>query len=185
MAPDGAPRPAGTGAGRGPRPLPAALGAAFGALALLLALLALRGRRAERRPGSTGGPARAGDRAGVAGAPAGPGEEVLEFFGELRAGSALDRWVILAIGAPRGGAIPVRMAGADGRPFDVEVLRRDPEGPRAPAEEGEIAVYLPGVAAGSATPEEQGLGAMTLAAALADAGRPPPSWLRPIRRRPD
>jgi len=107
--------------------------------------------------------------------------ELLARLEELRAGDGVGRWRLVEIRGRQRGAIPLVLATADGTRFRVDILRRDPDGPRGPAETESLAIHLADVAPGTRTPEEQGLGAMTLAVAL--AGAAPPSWLLTLRER--
>jgi len=111
--------------------------------------------------------------------PAGP--EVLTYFGDIKDGSKLERWTVVAVSDVRDGGIPVEMATPDGKHFFIELLRRDPSGPKGVAETPTLAIYLvnsPGDG-GVATPEEQGQGIMALAAALStrenNGGAKPPA----------
>lgn len=156
--------------------------AAVAAAALVARLV--RGR-AAREAAASGPPVRAEPPCAAEGAgppPAGSRcEEVLAFFGDLRPGEALARWTLRTIGPVRQGGILVGLTCQDGTTFDVEVRRRDPAGPAAPAEGGVLAIYLRGVPDGAATPEELGLGAMVLLDALLELGTEPPGWLATYR----
>jgi hypothetical protein len=82
----------------------------------------------------------------------------------------LARWTVLGASAIAGGAIEVRMVGADGAPFTLQVLARDASGltARPVAETDELAIYVANNGNGwSATNEEHGLAALTLASYLA------------------
>jgi hypothetical protein len=107
------------------------------------------------------------------------GPEVRAYFGELRDGSAVERWTIVRVYDLRAGAIPVVMATGDGARYQVDLLRRDPNGPSGVAETDAVALFIANAGdGGSSTPEEQGLGIMALAEALkkreAEGAKPPP-----------
>ncbi len=92
--------------------------------------------------------------------------EVRAFFGELWAGAALDRWRLVAVHDVSAGGVPVEMETADGRRFQVDVLRRDDALPGL-ANTRSLSLYLQNRGEGKrASDEEQGLGAMALAHAL-------------------
>lgn len=145
------------------------------------ALLAARRANAEsegRRMLRPSDPARAG---APAIAPAGP--EVLALFGPIQPGTRIGRWTVRAVHGVRMGAIPVVLASEEGEEFQVDVLRRD-NAPGAPAAVGQartLSVFVVNGGSGStATLEEQGLGAMALAEALArreDEGAAVPALL--------
>jgi hypothetical protein len=91
-----------------------------------------------------------------------------DLFAELRTGTCIERWTIVAVCERTGGIIPVVMAGADGETFQVDIARRDPNGARGVAETKTLALYLSNGGRGdTATVEEHGLGVMALAARLA------------------
>ncbi len=97
------------------------------------------------------------------------GPEVRAYFGDLKDGSKLDRWTLVRVYDIHAGGIPVMMATQDGRQYQVDLLRRDPAGPKPVAETTELSLFLAnGVMddGGARTPEEQGLGILQLAAAL-------------------
>lgn len=161
--------------------LAGALGVLTGAAVPLAAYVAFRASPppapAERRSAVAVEPRC--DPPSGAGAPA-RCDEILAFLGAIRAGTAVDRWRIVRIDRAPEGAISVAMAGADGRAFTIEVRRRDPAAPSAPAQTEALSLYLARVEVGSATPEDHGLAARALAARLAEAGRESPPWLRPL-----
>ncbi|NOY91508.1 MAG: hypothetical protein GXP55_09930 [Deltaproteobacteria bacterium] len=117
------------------------------------------------------------------------GAEVRAFFGSLTEGTGLSssgptaadqaRWTIESIHELRHGAIPVVLADARGRRFQVDVLRRDDAGDSAIAVAGGVALYLSNRGDGATgTLEEHGLGVMALASALRMQDRAPaPSGL--------
>jgi hypothetical protein len=91
-----------------------------------------------------------------------------DLFAELRAGTRVERWTIVAVCERTGGILPIVMVGADGQTFQVDIARRDPDGPRGVAETNTLALYLSNGGRGdTATVEEHGLGVMALAARLA------------------
>lgn len=99
--------------------------------------------------------------------PPAPGPEVAALLGDIAPGSRLDRWSVVAVYDVVLGAIPVVLATADGTRFQVDVVRRDPAVPGL-ADTRHLSVLLSNHGDGAApTVEEQGLGAMALAAALA------------------
>lgn len=110
--------------------------------------------------------------------------EILTLFGDLLPGDVLSRWTVAWIGSEWDGAVRVGMLDSAGSPFELEVRRRDPSGPPAPAVAGGLALYLVGVAGGSVTSEEQGLGAMTLASYLEGVAAQVPEWLQPLSTHP-
>jgi len=98
-------------------------------------------------------------------------------------GESIDRWRVVAVHATRSGGIPVVLETRAGVQFQVDILRRDAS---ATATNGvattqSLAVAVHNTGNGSvATVEEQGLGAMALAAALSareTAGVPVPQLL--------
>jgi hypothetical protein len=93
--------------------------------------------------------------------------EAEETLADLRPGMALDRWTVVAVHPVHLGAIPVVLATADGIRFQVDVMARDPEGPPGVAQTEHLSLYLRNRGDGqTATDEEQGLGAMSLARVL-------------------
>lgn len=97
---------------------------------------------------------------------------------DLARGTVIDRWTVVAVHDVTLGAIPVVLATAKGEHFQVDVMARDPDGPRGVAETEHLSLYVQNRGDGrTATEEEQGLGAMSLAAVLrareADGARTP------------
>ena len=83
-------------------------------------------------------------------------------FGELRAGSRIDRWTIESV-RQTSGAVTVAMRTGDGERFQVDVLRRDDAMPGV-ARTRSLSLYLVNGGRGRlASIEEHGLGAMALA----------------------
>jgi len=121
-----------------------------------------------------------GESAAVPSGPAleAPSQDVLRYFGPIAAGTTIgDRWVVEQVHGVRAGAIPVLLRTQDGTRYAVEVMRRA-DGSGAIDGTERVEVFLSNRADGSTpTPEEQGLGAMALAAALrsreADGALPP------------
>jgi hypothetical protein len=117
-----------------------------------------------------------GDPNALRGAPAGPA--VRAYFGDLTEGKKLDRWTLVHIYEPRKGAIPVVLATDDGKRFQIDLLKRDPAGPRGVAETTQLSLFISNSGDGKVpTPEEQAQGAVQLAAALTtreNAGAKPP-----------
>lgn len=104
---------------------------------------------------------------------------VRAYFGDLTEGRRLDRWTLVHVFDVREGAIPVVLATESGQRFQVDLLRRDPAGPRGVAETTQLSLYVAnGGDGGTATPEELAKGALALAAALTErenAGAKPPA----------
>jgi hypothetical protein len=99
-----------------------------------------------------------------------PGPEVLALFGPLRPGSPIGACRLVAIHGVRMGTISVVLATSQGERFQVDVLRRDtaPGAPLGVGNTPSLSVFVHNRGSGStATDEEHGLGAMALAAALA------------------
>ena len=112
------------------------------------------------------------------GAPAPPG--VPAMFGPLHPGARVERWAVVQVHPVKLGAVPVVLAGADGVPFQVDVLRREPSS-AAVGRSRSLAVYVVNGGGGAQpTHEDHGLAAMALAGYLADrerAGAPVPRLL--------
>lgn len=101
------------------------------------------------------------------GVPVPAGTDAGPLFGGL-AGTEIGRWTVVAVHGLYLGAVPVCLAGRDGARFQVDVLRRDPNGPRGVAETEGLSLFVVNRGDGRmTTDEEQGLGAMALAEALA------------------
>jgi hypothetical protein len=93
-------------------------------------------------------------------------------FEGLEPGTRIDRWTVVAVHEPRMGAIPVVLATAAGRSYQVDVLARDDTGPRGVAQTERFALFVANHGDGAlATDEEQGLGAHALAALLRERER--------------
>ena len=139
-------------------------------------------RSSPARPASGRGGAGAGSSRSADG-------RVDAYFGDLEAGTRIAQWTLVSVGRIEAGAIAVVMATAQGEPFQVELLRRDPALPGV-AETAQVGLYLRNFGAGRRrSVEEHGLGAMALAEALAlreAAGAPVPPLvsLRERRVRP-
>src|SRR5262245_28012437 len=116
----------------------------------------------------------------VAGAVAKPASASVRayFGGDLNDGSKVDRWTLVRVFDVRDGAIPVVLATPDGRRYQVDLLRRDPAGPRGVADTTQLCLFIANGAHGvTSTREEQGQGIMALAAALTardNGGAAPP-----------
>ena len=94
--------------------------------------------------------------------------EAVALMGDLRPGVAVERWQIEAVHPVRHGALPVVLSSADGRRYQVDVLARDPKGPQGVANTSALSLFVANRGdGGTPTDEDQGLGAMALARALA------------------
>ncbi len=153
---------------------------AAGALALLALAVVPSLRRARRRP-RVHPPA--SERCVDPPAPGSRSAEVLALFGALRRGREVGAWRIEEIYEEERGCIPVLLEARGGERLRIDVLRRDPDGPPPPAETEKLALYVFGMEAGSATPEDCARCARALAAALASVGGDPPPWLLTMRAR--
>jgi hypothetical protein len=113
--------------------------------------------------------------------PVAAGPAVRAYFGDLHDGGKLDRWTIVRIYDVHFGGIPVVLATADGKRFQVDLLRHENNGPQGVAGTTQLGLYIANQGDGGlTTPEEQGLGIMALAAALTareNAGAKPPPLL--------
>lgn len=111
---------------------------------------------------------------GAGAAPTSSRSAVDDLVGDLRPGSRLGRWTVVAIHAVTLGGIPVVLEDAGGLRFQVDVLGRDrsPDAPAAVADTEHLSVYLCNLREGpERTDEERGLGAMALAAHLEERER--------------
>ena len=99
-------------------------------------------------------------------------DAVAALFGELNEGARVGRWTVVRVYGVHLGAIPVILQPDDGEAFQVDVLRRDADGPAGVGNTPSLSLYLANRGDGSSpTTEEHGLGAMTLAHALAERER--------------
>jgi hypothetical protein len=92
------------------------------------------------------------------------------FLGKLSVGTKVGRWTIAGIHPLRMGALPVVLAGTDGKRFQVDVMRRDDGAgtPEPVAHTRALSLYLANGGDGRRrTLEDQARGALALAAALA------------------
>ncbi|MEM7155382.1 MAG: hypothetical protein AAF799_21210 [Myxococcota bacterium] len=102
-------------------------------------------------------------------------------------GQRLDRWTVVRVHPPHLGAVPVVLSTDAGQRYQVDVLARDPGGPQGVAQTEDFSLFVMNSQSGHgpqgerATDEEQGLGAMVLAAAL--ARQPVPRGLLTHRQR--
>ena len=109
------------------------------------------------------------DRGRDRGAPATVPPEAAALFAELGPGTRLDRWTIVAVHPVRHGALPVVLRAGDGAPYQIDVLSRDSAGPPGVAQTRALSLFVVNRGDGDTpTDEEQGLGAMALAQALAE-----------------
>ena len=108
-------------------------------------------------------------------------------FHNLLPGTRVGRCRIVRVSPVVEGGVPVELAAPNGRTFHVDVLRHDAATPGV-ARAGSLAVYVRNGGKGeTATDEEQGLGAIALAALLAHReadGRPVPRLLTLREREP-
>jgi hypothetical protein len=123
--------------------------------------------------------ARLGGASGADGAARPASAVVRAYFGPLVDGSRLDRWTLVRVFDVRDGAIPVVLATPDGSAYQIDLLRRDPAGPRGVAETTQLSLFIANHGdGGTTTPEERGQGILALAAALTTrerAGAAPPA----------
>jgi hypothetical protein len=93
-------------------------------------------------------------------------------LGGVAPGVRIDRWKIVAVHPVRFGAIPIVLATEDGRRYQIDVLARDDAGPQGVASTDRLSLYIANQGDGEMpTDEEQGLGAIALARALAEHER--------------
>jgi hypothetical protein len=93
-------------------------------------------------------------------------------------GAVIQRWTVVAVHPLHCGAVPVVLATAEGRRYQVDVLARDPAGPAGVANTQELSLFVANHGDGrTATDEEQGLGAMALAEHL--GAREAAGWTAP------
>ncbi len=96
----------------------------------------------------------------------------VQSFGGLAVGDVVGDVTVIAIHAPHLGAVPIVLRTTDGVTFQVDVLARDPNGPKGVAETQALALFVSNRGDGStATDETQGLAVMAIAARLDDAPR--------------
>lgn len=87
----------------------------------------------------------------------------------LSPGLTFEHWQVVAVHPVRHGAVPVILGADDGRRFQVDILARDPDGPPGVANTRHLSLYVHNRGDGSTqTDETEGLGAMRLAAILAE-----------------
>lgn len=87
----------------------------------------------------------------------------------LSPGLTFEHWQVVAVHPVRHGAVPVILGTDDGRRFQVDILARDPHGPPGVANTRHLSLYVHNRGDGSTqTDEAEGLGAMRLAAILAE-----------------
>jgi len=97
---------------------------------------------------------------------------VVQSFGGLTVGDVVGDVKVIAIHAPHLGAVPLVLRTSSGVTFQVDVLARDPNGPRGIAETDALALFVANRGDGAmATDETQGLAVMAIAARLGDAPR--------------
>jgi hypothetical protein len=109
-----------------------------------------------------------------------PTPDVTALFGDLAAGARLGKYKVAAIYPVRMGAIAVVLEHR-GATFQLDVLKRDDKGPSPVGQTPSLAVFVSNQGDGKRpTDEIQGLGALALAAALAEreaAGAKAPALL--------
>lgn len=95
-------------------------------------------------------------------------------WGALAVGDRLGEVTVVAIHHPHFGAVPIVMRTGAGVHFQVDVLARDPQGPRGVAETAQLSLFVANRGDGStSTDETQGLAVMALAARLGEVQRGP------------
>lgn len=95
--------------------------------------------------------------------------EALSILGAVKVGTELGAWRVAQIHDFHFGAVPVILESRDGSRFQVDVLRRDgrPDAARGIAETRHLSLFLANQGSGkTSSNENQGLGLMTLAAAI-------------------
>jgi hypothetical protein len=96
-----------------------------------------------------------------------PTQQVRQLLSPLRPGARLYGWTVVSIHDVHMGAIPVILQDADGRRFQVDILRKHGEGPRAVADTEKFSVFLANSGNGlTPSNESHGLGAIALATVL-------------------
>ncbi|MEM6990865.1 MAG: hypothetical protein AAF721_10220 [Myxococcota bacterium] len=94
--------------------------------------------------------------------------EAQALLGELRPGAAVEQWTLVAVHPIRHGALPVVLSSAAGTSFQVDIFARDAKGPQGVANTETLSLFVANRGdGGTPTDEDQGLGAMALARALA------------------
>lgn len=105
------------------------------------------------------------------------------------AGQSIGRWTVVRVGPMHMGAIPVVLETHESQRYQIDVLARDPGGPRGVAETERLSLFVVNShtsdsdAGQRPTDEEQGLGAIALAGAL--AREVPPAGLLTMQQRLD
>ncbi len=107
--------------------------------------------------------------------------DVDSLFGDLARGADLGDWRIARVYGVHLGAIPVVMMAPSGKRYQIDVLRRDPNGPAGVGNTRSLSLFVANRGDGErATDEGQGLGAIRLAHALdarERAGAEPPALM--------
>jgi hypothetical protein len=94
--------------------------------------------------------------------------EVRALFGDLAGGGKVEDWTVVRVHGVYYGAIPVVLATASGTKFQVDVMRRDPNGPEGVGNTPSLSLFVSNKGDGAKqTTEDHGLGAIALAEALA------------------
>ena len=133
-----------------------------------------KSRNRSRAPAEGSGSSAATTQADIGG-------DVSGLFDELEQAGALGEWRIARVHGVHLGAIPVVMVAPGGKRYQIDVLRRDPSGPRGVGNTQSLSLFVSNRGDGDRpTDEAQGLGAIRLAQAL-DArerqGKPTPSLM--------
>ena len=94
--------------------------------------------------------------------------EVLALFGDLTSSALEGRWSIARLYGVHMGAIPVVLQTEQGKRFQVDILRRDAQGPESVGATNRLSLFIANSGSGTEpTDEQQGLGVIALARALA------------------
>lgn len=120
-------------------------------------------------------------------APPAADAEVLALFGDITSGALAGHWTIARLYGVHMGAIPVVLQSERGEPFQVDILRRDAQGPEGVGTTATLSLFIANSGTGTEpTDELQGLGVIALARALErreQAGARVPALLTMSERR--
>ncbi len=132
-------------------------------------------------------PQRAADKEHGDDGPPAADAEVLALFGDLTSGALAGRWTITRLYGVHMGAIPVVLQAEQGKPFQVDILRRDARGPEGVGTTATLSLFVANRGTGTEpTDEQQGLGVIALARGLErreQAGARVPALLTMSERR--